>query len=235
MHPDASPAAHADPGRAGARPGSRLRAGLSIAAGIALFAALAMQVRAGPLSLDPPLAEALSGLAGSPLVRALDVVASVAVWSALVLASAALMWRAHRAAGILMLTALSGEIATAAAKMLVSRPRPSGPGLTEFIATASFPSGHVTRVVVGLGLLTVATGMVVPRWRGPMLAAATLVVAAVSIARIASGEHWPSDVLGGLLLGAIWLRLILLLARPWDQLLVGGGRGPSVRSVRIRS
>lgn len=235
MHHDASPAAHADPDRAGARSGSRLRAGLWIAAGIALFAALAMQVRAGPLSFDPSVAEALSGLAGSPLVRALDVVASVAVWSALVLVSAALFWRARRAAGILMFTALSAEMATAAAKLLVSRPRPSAPDLTEVIATASFPSGHVTRVVVGLGLLTAATGMVAPQWRGPVLVGSTLVIAAVSIARVASGEHWPSDILGGLLLGAVWLRVIMLVARQWDQPRVAGGRGPSVRSVRTRS
>jgi ABC-type phosphate transport system permease subunit len=37
--------------------------------------------------------------------------------------------------------------------------------------------------------------------------------ALVGLARIASGQHWPTDVLGGLMLGVAWLTICLAVAR----------------------
>jgi membrane-associated phospholipid phosphatase len=55
----------------------------------------------------------------------------------------------------------------------------------------SFPSGHVGRDTF---LLIVAHG-----W--PRVAVA-LALALIAVSRVYTGQHWPSDVLGGLLLGA---------------------------------
>jgi membrane-associated phospholipid phosphatase len=99
--------------------------------------------------------------------------------------------------------------------IVIARPRPTGlvhttPHLTGY----SFPSGHVA-FFVWLGvvaLVLLARGL--PRilhigcW---ILVAAVVVGAALS--RIDVGAHWPSDVVGGLLVGVAWTSLSLSLGR----------------------
>jgi len=65
----------------------------------------------------------------------------------------------------------------------------------------SFPSGHVARDTF---LLAVSHG-----WPRIVTAA---VLALVAVSRVYMGEHWPSDVLGGLVLGAAvaWATLSLV-------------------------
>jgi membrane-associated phospholipid phosphatase len=112
---------------------------------------------------------------------------------------------------------LCGEIPSTLVKLIVDRPRP--PASTEieaFITAASYPSGHTVRAVLIAGLIVAAVG-----WhgrRGLMRFLASIVgiafVALVGLARIASGQHWPTDVLGGLLLGVAWLA-VCITAGKW--------------------
>jgi membrane-associated phospholipid phosphatase len=46
------------------------------------------------------------------------------------------------------------------------------------------------------------------RWRIAGWVAVALVVAANGIARMYTGAHWPSDVLGGILIAAAWLSFV---------------------------
>lgn len=55
----------------------------------------------------------------------------------------------------------------------------------------AFPSGHVARIAFLVGISRV------PRWT------AVGVVALMIVTRVYLAEHWPSDVLGGLLLGLL--------------------------------
>lgn len=82
-------------------------------------------------------------------------------------------------------------------KLIVGRPRPRG-------VNWGFPSGHVTAVAtfVVLMLYVLARERVSPAVRLALLAASIVLVGSVGYARIILNAHWPSDVLGGVFLGA---------------------------------
>lgn len=81
-------------------------------------------------------------------------------------------------------------------KLLVGRPRPRG-------FHWGFPSGHVTAatafVVIMLYLLS--RERVSPIARATLLVVSVALVGSVGFARVILNAHWPSDVLGGVLLG----------------------------------
>jgi len=87
-----------------------------------------------------------------------------------------------------------------------------GPSLTELVAGSgplanSFPSGHVVRAIVAYGLIAFVVQRLAP-WplaRRLAIPVATAVIVLVTFDRLYLAVHWESDVLGGLLLGAICL------------------------------
>ncbi len=98
---------------------------------------------------------------------------------------------------------------------LVGRPRPS-PELVEVavqIPTGSFPSGHVVNLTAIFGfLIYLALLLVYDRWRRRGLVALLgLPIPVIGVARIEDGAHWPSDVLGGYMLGWLWLVVTIFL------------------------
>jgi undecaprenyl-diphosphatase len=72
---------------------------------------------------------------------------------------------------------------------------------------SSFPAGHVLNFTVFAGFLCYLTCVqLAPSWlRTALIAFLVAMIALMGIARIYAGEHWPSDVLGGYLLGILWL------------------------------
>ena len=84
---------------------------------------------------------------------------------------------------------------------IVGRSRPPTTVIED--VTGSFPSGHVTQLALLAGLLPVA-GYVLTRRRVPGRIFAAVVwfgVAAVAVRRVNIAAHWPTDALGGILLG----------------------------------
>ena len=87
-----------------------------------------------------------------------------------------------------------------------------GPSITELVSGSgalanSFPSGHVVRAVVVYGLIAFVVRRLAqrPLVRALAIPVATVLILLVAFDRIYLGVHWESDVLGGLLLGAIAL------------------------------
>ncbi|HEV2122665.1 MAG TPA: phosphatase PAP2 family protein [Chloroflexota bacterium] len=162
---------------------------------------------------DAALSEALTGFGGSTLAL-VSRLSSLTVWTALVVILAVVLWLSGRPrTGLLLLAAVvTAEVAALVLKELVDRPRPTV-GAAELAAvTASFPSSSVVRVTVTLGVLVATVAWRREASRLPSLVLTLLFLAVLGIARIASGEHWPSDVLGGYLLGGLWLEGLALLS-----------------------
>lgn len=99
--------------------------------------------------------------------------------------------------------------------IIIQRPRPTGVAhTTSNLLGYSYPSGHVGFFLWLSVLAMVLLGRRLPRplYFAFWLLAAVLVVAA-ALSRIYVGAHWPSDVIGGFLVGLAWTCLSLSLGR----------------------
>jgi undecaprenyl-diphosphatase len=87
-----------------------------------------------------------------------------------------------------------------------------GPSVTDLVSGTgplvnSFPSGHMVRAVIAYGLIAFVVQRLAPWPLARTLAVpiATVLIVLVAFDRLYLDVHWESDVLGGLLLGAIGL------------------------------
>jgi membrane-associated phospholipid phosphatase len=85
-----------------------------------------------------------------------------------------------------------------------------GPSLTDLVSATvaahnSFPSGHMVRTVMAYGLLAFVVRRLAPfGWvRALALPAAVVIIVLLAFDRLYLEVHWESDVVGGILLGAI--------------------------------
>jgi len=128
-----------------------------------------------------------------------------------------LLRREYHLAALLLLTVAGGGLLSNSLKYAFDRPRPElVPALTLYLAP-SFPSGHSTLAAatyLTLGSL-IARAQKDRRLKVYSILLATLLALLVGFSRVYLGVHWPSDVLGGWLLGALWATFTLLLSRWW--------------------
>ncbi len=101
-------------------------------------------------------------------------------------------------------------------KIAFHRQRPAGIRVYDEMSF-SFPSIHATVAVFLFGFITwiFARRMVNPIRRSCIIAAAILLITSIGFSRLYLGVHFLSDVLGGYLLGALWLALCIRLAERW--------------------
>jgi undecaprenyl-diphosphatase len=110
-------------------------------------------------------------------------------------------------AAYLALGSLGAGLGTSVLKQLIARPRPTViPRLVE-VSESSYPSGHSFAATSFYLLLMFLAFRHYPsaKARGVLLACALVLITGVCLSRLYLGVHYPSDVLGGALLGAGWV------------------------------
>jgi membrane-associated phospholipid phosphatase len=150
--------------------------------------------------------------------RIINTLGNLPYWSVLVAVVAAAAWfvRGTRAA-LLVGLSLASDLAAFAVKVVVERPRPDTAATEHFFGpdSFSFPSGHVVRA---FALFAAFAWILAPPALRIRLAVAAGLIAAVVMgyARVSLGVHWPTDALGGALLGLAWFGLSARAVTPRD-------------------
>lgn len=116
---------------------------------------------------------------------------------------------------IILVSTLLALLLSSGLKAAIDRARPDLVPHKTLVHTASFPSGHAmhsaaTYLTLG-GLLARYQGR--RRLKTFILAMALFTAFLVGVSRVYLGVHWPTDVLGGWLLGLACALLTLMLAR----------------------
>jgi undecaprenyl-diphosphatase len=105
-----------------------------------------------------------------------------------------LAWRRRRAGVALLSAVVLSTLTAVGLQLLLGRPRPAGVRLVLPVpGFPSFPSGHAA----GSAAAAVLAALLWRRARLPGLLGAVM----VSLSRVYLGHHYPSDVLGGAILG----------------------------------
>lgn len=127
--------------------------------------------------------------------------------------------RRRRAAATVALTILGSGLAVYLFKESFNRLRPDGCPLDD----PSFPSWHAALSFYFYGtLFSLATRFVKMKWRNVLILGLGLglLVLSVAFSRIYLGCHYPSDILGGFILGGIWVLIAAILIDflyPWKK------------------
>lgn len=146
------------------------------------------------------------------------------IW--IVLAAVLLVTKKHRWAGVSVALALLLDlvVCNGLLKPLIGRLRPFQINtaielLTQAPLDASFPSGHTAASLTAVTALWRAGGA--PKW---LRWAALALAVVIALSRIYLYVHWPTDVLGGAVLGAVLGWMGAWLASRLRRRLCGPGR-----------
>jgi undecaprenyl-diphosphatase len=188
---------------------------LSFAGFILLTLAVARSV---VFPFDQPLLALAQGWDGAPVIW--NTISQSANIPLIVIGLGFVLWlfltNRRREALVVILMLVAVTAGSEGIKQLVGRPRPSGTGDGIPGVVYSYPSGHVLEVLTILGSIALRSWRSARRLmlRLVLVILVTVEVVLVGIARLALSEHYPTDVLAGLLGGIGALALYGWLTRP---------------------
>jgi undecaprenyl-diphosphatase len=208
------------------RSGSTVRAGSAsliwpIVAILSLigFVALTLALASGVVfPFDRPLVDFAHSSAGPAIIW--DAVSQSANIPLIVVGVgfvAWLLWHRRFREAILVIAVLVAVTAgSEGVKQLTARQRPSGNGDGIPGVVYSYPSGHILECLTILGMIALRFWRTSRRRRLAAILVVLVVVEVVlvGIARVALQEHYPTDLLGGLLGGIAALGLYAWFTRP---------------------
>jgi membrane-associated phospholipid phosphatase len=136
-----------------------------------------------------------------------------------IIATSIFAFRRQRLEALFMLATTSNALITYGLKDLIHRARPfpiaeNSSGFIQSINQYGFPSGHVLFFVVFFGFFGyLAWTYFRGRVRIASITICAALIALIGPSRIFLGAHWASDVVGGYVIGAIWLFILIFIYR----------------------
>jgi undecaprenyl-diphosphatase len=128
-------------------------------------------------------------------------------------------WRIGRLEAIMIPVGGLITLVNTALKLAINRPRPSA-DLVHVLSPEQgkgFPSGHAFFAILILGLTAYFIFINLKNRHLRILALAGLaaVILLIGTSRVYLGVHWPSDVIGGYLIGGFFLTALIWFHRTW--------------------
>jgi undecaprenyl-diphosphatase len=199
---------------------------LALAAGVSIFATIAVSVKEGatqafdrrlllamrhPGDLSPIGSRSLQEAARD--LTALGGIAVLGLVTVTTTGFLALDGKKHMA-WFTCASVVSGMLMSNLLKDAFQRPRPEIVPHIVYASNTSFPSGH--SMLSGVTYLTIGAMLARSHKRKALKAYFLLIAAllslAVGVTRVYLGVHWPTDVLAGWTAGAVWALLCWLVA-----------------------
>ncbi len=205
------------------QPGAAARRWLGITAlvAFALFVIDTYVVVANTvLPFDIPITTFIQQLNWGPLVYPMEFINAISGWVQVLVGIGAVvvLFVLERRAGWLMAIGCISSLVDNVLKLVISRQRPPADLVHILNPTTgfSYPSGHAVFFTwLSFMLAFSLAPRIKPQYRPILWIAAVFVIVLTCLARVWSGVHWPSDVLGGFLLALGWSAFVLWLPERW--------------------
>ena len=120
----------------------------------------------------------------------------------------AFLWHTEHkhSARMLLAATMGGILLNNVLKLFFDRPRPQVFEWQTHAASSSFPSGHAMSATIVYGTVAYLLARLQKHWwaRAITLVFAVIMIVLICLTRLYLGVHYPSDVLGGIIVGLAW-------------------------------